>query len=602
MALERRTIGRLPVSRGNWNSSDTYYKYNIVTNNGSTFMSISDNDISGSSYEPSVEIVGGQYVIKYGTTVQDGTNDVWQLMSYGGDAVEIANQIANKADGEYNSELGYVVANRATEADDLVGSSSDRVAETWRGIIRTTAGDVSIRSDANSAMLTSIQGILDANDNPFTGVQFAWNPFNLLRLGQTIQISGTTYYWIKVPELVCTNNTLGTTDANNGIMVTAKVGDNDPFDCGSTNVAVKWTAEKPTTSSSPSNAGVVTDGNGRRHYTCSEGYILIQVLTGVTAAQLCVHISWSGKDDMKWIAAASSTPSTIDFTTARNSIHNGIGMYGIYNADQGKGVYDEIVLGAVAAAGKWYRRVERTKLVWTLGADETVEEGGVTVTYHTATCALSGMAVGGIWQANLILANLATMVDQYTTFNVDAENKIITLRFQITRTKAQLDSAFDNYWFYYELATVAEGTHSIIGVGTPDDMSTEEYTEGTGTIIGSVISTTSYIQGLKDYLRSLPNELSTIERVLAEHIVALRTDLDHLHERFHQSLGDLTINSANMMDYPKWQDYPWFIFTTDVPAVNPQFVGQICIDTTNKIAYIGCGISATTDWKRITNA
>lgn len=41
---------------------------------------------------------------------------------------------------------------------------------------------------------------------------------------------------------------------------------------------------------------------------------------------------------------------------------------------------------------------------------------------------------------------------------------------------------------------------------------------------------------------------------------------------------------------------------TASPTILPTFIGQIFVDKTNKIAYIACGMGATTDWKRITNA
>jgi hypothetical protein len=45
------------------------------------------------------------------------------------------------------------------------------------------------------------------------------------------------------------------------------------------------------------------------------------------------------------------------------------------------------------------------------------------------------------------------------------------------------------------------------------------------------------------------------------------------------------------------------ILRTSTPASNetPKFIGQRCIDTTAKVAYISVGL-ANTDWKQISNA
>jgi hypothetical protein len=47
--------------------------------------------------------------------------------------------------------------------------------------------------------------------------------------------------------------------------------------------------------------------------------------------------------------------------------------------------------------------------------------------------------------------------------------------------------------------------------------------------------------------------------------------------------------------------FDWMLYGTAAPVDAPNFSGQFYVDTTNKIAYIACGTTAS-DWKRITNA
>jgi hypothetical protein len=108
MALERRVIGKFPVTRGVWDSNTDYYKSNIVTRGGSSFMSVSEDTMKGAAYEPSVVLEGNDFVIYYGTTRQDGTNDKWQLVAYSRDSNDIS--------------TGYLECDSSASADKVINA------------------------------------------------------------------------------------------------------------------------------------------------------------------------------------------------------------------------------------------------------------------------------------------------------------------------------------------------------------------------------------------------------------------------------------------------------------------------------------------------
>jgi hypothetical protein len=608
MALEKRTIGRLPASRGLFSNSAIYYKYNIVTNGGSTFMSIFNDTISGAQYAPFVtyDNVHG-YTIHIGSASGPDGSAYWQLMSYGEDAATIDQRIAAKADGDIDSIVdGVVPAIRAIEADDLSGESTDRIKSTYTGIIRTTAGDLSIKSTAGSARLASIKGMIDANANPFTGVTYRWNGFNEIHSGQVITgsissgkiVAGSTkLYWFNVPRLECTGQNINNASENNGMLFTIKNG-SSIFDAGTNNVKVYYSATKPAMNSSVALLTPTKPDGVYNRYICNEGYLVIEVVSPYTIAQVCAHIAWSGYRNLDWEAESNGT--TVDFTTPRNAIHSGW-MAGIYNTTQGRGVYDEIVFDAdIPANRKWYRRVDRSALNnWVMDPDTTEGEGASAITYHNAHMTFASMKANGIYDNNII-ARIAAISSDYLASVTD---NTLAIKFTATKSVSDLNTEFGSLMFYFELATYASGSHNIVGTGDPNDFSTEEYVETNSlTITGQVITETSYIQGLKDYLRSLPVTLNNIPRVVAEHISSLHAEVDALNARFSEKYGDIKVNSIDQEYLPKFNGYECTVVATAAPTAAPDFIGQLWIDTTNKIAWLAVGMSAATDWKQIVNA
>lgn len=583
MSVERRNFGKLPVSRDTFVAGTTYYKYNIVVNRGSSFMAATD----GVTAEPIATYNGLTHTFE----VTAG----WLLMSYGSDVVTMAEQIAGKADTE-DLVNGDIVPAMAEEALEIHGSSSDRVKQQDSFLIRTTAGSLSIKSDEPARVL-SIRGLLTADSEPFTAIGFRFGRFNNLNPSQVIAsatVNGTSIVSdsnSKIAFFKCVQTIYGsymTDEENNGYLFTDSTGAN-------LTPSVYWCENLPTLGSTVE--GVIinnTSHPGYTHYLPSKvGYLVCVFPSSTDLTKVCAHIAWSEFDDEYEAFVADATSGAnrnyIDFTGPRNSIHNGIGLYGIY--DQGRGVYDEIVFDDdVTANRKWYRRLDRTLLNglnWSV-EERPSEQGGATTYIFTAT--ISAIRMDGLFKSNF---------DGLTL-----EGNVLTYVSTTITTVEALKTAVGNNYIYYELATIASGSHSVNGTAVCNDMSTEEFVFSSGMpSSANVVVTTDYVQGLRDYLRSLPQEIAGYNKVIASALVDLYHEIESIEYRI-DNLGDAKARSIDSLFMYKLLGKDLIKKVAGTPVGFPDFIGQIWIDTTNRIAYIAVNMSgnASNDWKRITNA
>jgi len=583
MSVERRNFGKLPVSRDTFVAGTTYYKYNIVVNRGSSFMAATD----GVTAEPIATYNATTHLFE----VTAG----WLLMSYGSDVVTMADQIAAKADTQDLLD-GNIVPAMAEEAMEIHGNSSDRVHQQDSYLIRTTAGDLSIKS-SEPARLRSIKGLLDDDCNPFTAIGFRFGRFNNLNPSLVISsatVNGTTIVSdsnSKIAYFKCVQTIYGsymTDEENNGYLFTDSTGAN-------LTPSVYWCENLPTLGSTVE--GVITNStshSGYTHYLPSKvGYLVCVFGSTVDLTKVCAHVAWSEFDDVYELFVADMTSGTnrnyIDFSGPRDSIHNNIGLYGIY--DQGRGVYDEIVFDdEITANRKWYRRLDRTKLkdlTWSV-EERTSEQSGDTTYVFTAT--LTAIKMNGLFKTNF----------EGITLN---ENVLTYSSTTITTVESFKTALGDNY-IYYELATEASGSHNISGTAVCNDMSTEEFVFSSGIIRpANVIVETDYVQGLRDYLRSLPDDIAMRDQVIAAALVNLDNNIKSLQDQM-DNFGDAKAESMDVLHMYKIIGKDLVKRVAGTPTGYPDFIGQFWLDTTNKISYQAVGMTgnASNDWKRITNA
>lgn len=97
MTKVTKIIGRVPYSRGEYQSGIEYYKQNIVFHNGSSFIALTDGLLN----EPTAEFVGGQWVV----------SDGWGLFAYGSELTGIVqdiSQLAKKIYGEIKFDKNWI--------------------------------------------------------------------------------------------------------------------------------------------------------------------------------------------------------------------------------------------------------------------------------------------------------------------------------------------------------------------------------------------------------------------------------------------------------------------------------------------------------------
>ena len=90
MANVTKTIGRLPVPRGDWKQNTGYYLYNLVQHLGSTFMSLSDDNAT----EPAALDDEGNLIV----------GESWQLWADGSGVTEVKESVARLVPGFMGKE------------------------------------------------------------------------------------------------------------------------------------------------------------------------------------------------------------------------------------------------------------------------------------------------------------------------------------------------------------------------------------------------------------------------------------------------------------------------------------------------------------------
>lgn len=586
MATERRVFGKLPVNRGSYVSGATYYKYNIVQNNGSSFMATQEGTLAApeATYDPNT-----------------GTFDVttgWVLMAYGATSVELENKIGAKAsivdlmsasayaDRQTAGATGPIKVAAAEEADDLSGTSNDRLRQSARYLIRTVAEGESIK-DSEPAHLISIAGGLDDDCNPFNLTGIRWTGFNQIITSQKIANayvlngaittnSSYSLYYIRCPK--CEWGSYGNASKNNGYLFTDNNG--NPI----TPYQVYHCASTPINGAQVTSVATHVYGS-LTYYLPNEGWLCVVLPNSTNISNVCAHIAWSNGKDASFVAPGGST--TIDLSSILNSVHSGwASLAGI--DDGGRSVRDEIVFDATVSTNrKWYRRIDRVQLknlTWTM-TTETSGEGAETKYIFTAP--VSGILNNGLFKTKFAGLTLTDTTLRYESTTITTVNALVT--------------AMGNDYLYFELATVGSGTHSLTGI-------VENYSDyGTEEILGATVDVglieTDYVQGLKDYLRRLPSLMTENNLTVSEAIAALYLDVENVKDLLRkESFNKIKAEDLDLINRPTFIGCKTHIIEDFAPNVAPDFIGQKWTDTTTGYIYEAAATTNSSSWKRVDNA
>jgi len=498
------------VNKGAWSESVAYFKLDMVCTADSAYVSKVDNnlnhDVTDTDYW--ICIANGKPA-----TIAAAASEVQRIADH--QQYESDHERAEADHEDFENFTSGTYENLV--AGDLV-SLNDRVTTRDKFVIRTTAGKESIDS-SNDALLLQLLG-----GHGFKINALRWNCTNAIdpaawASGKTSgYITGTVANGaiaagnhklciIRTP--MCRAGEYGTAAENNGWLLTdngkanRKVGDGV--------VVGVW--HSPTLPALGAQVTAVTEhtftGHSERFYLPDEGYMIVEVASGVNLANLCAHLAWS-KDYDKFTAYASPKELVVAVaplsTAFQTETVNGKTCLVLRGIEQGNGgIFDDVTI--YPEGGGTYERNIATQLLSSLAWTETpIEQSGIdqesAVTGYRYTASLPQSGTYAAILDGLIRSDIEGMTLSGYTLTLDSAERL---------TPA---TAFAGKYVDYQMATPVSGTHSINPAGKlPDDMGTEEVVGGdsaTGTIV------ISYMQGFKDTMRALVNEFRAASSEIEE--------------------------------------------------------------------------------------
>ena len=482
--------------------------------------------------------------------------------------------------GSYAKQDGYYSDLTAGLADDLDGDIG-RVSTIWQPIIRTTGGNLDLKSD-QPAYLLRVVGGCNASGVGFTPSGIRFNGFNALIPGQSITgtLAGSTVATTgtnKIAYFRCVKGTWGgynVLDENNGYLFTDNNGQKV------TPINVKTTAVVPAAGVALTSVTTHTESGYTYYLPGADGlYLCAEFASSVNLNNVCAHVAWDNEDDDKF---ETRSAATIDLSSVMSNFTNGLLGIGAGSSF----VADEIVFNAAVTACTWYRRLLKvaamSSLTWTEIGRETSEDESTTTYIFQAT--LSSAA-----------ANNPVNLTSYSGGNGSLYWDGANLKFSSTTvtTAAGVQTELGSNYMIYQLASAASGNVTLSGSAICNDMGTEEVL-GSNVEAGIGSITTSYVGGIKNYIERLPVGLSDVEKVIAQTLTDHKAEIDGLKT----AVGSLSaflftekIDSEKIFTEgsgsPNW-----------IPAMPWQFYRDRGLAT--PAVWVSTGNTAATQWVKIT--
>ena len=369
-------------------------------------------------------------------------------------------------DGSYpNLEAGNLESWASRDDSPIESVSKD--------LIRSTGGDESINSAGGAKLMAMLCVGAD-----FAPLRIISSGFNLLRLqsnnGLAVQ-GGDDWWYIPVPKLTATNDSVGTANENNGVLFTDSEGNNL-----TPTVYFKPLASGVPTSATDGTVAAYLDKNGRRHYTTSgPGYLIV---SGITWASTCAHLGWSTNYDKYVSPTDADDAGTIVSTTGVGTLRS-VGSGGALVSDRCDRASDSQMLKTVKVGTS-------SSLTWTNTADVD-GEGTPTGTYtHKAT--IGGMLSDGVAEIKVNGGSVfnALAVEGQTVSFQDANSTVAA-----------------GYAVKYQLEAPTTSTVSVTTVFSHINDWGIEYVDATGDGNGLW----QYVQGIPDAVYGLLGKVKDIE-------------------------------------------------------------------------------------------
>ena len=451
-------------------------------------------------------------------------------------------------------------------ADNLnVGSSVD-VSYTQTRAIETTGGDQDINSE-RKARVVSVRG---------TEAGIAASGAKIVSVGfNQIPVSGISGQQATFKAVKSAWGEYGKSTENNGYLFTNESGQ-----------IVVPTSVKQNGSDVPTH----TEGATVYYLPAADGDVVATFAEGEDVTKICAHICWSNYRDTDYEAYTYDELALASVITAMGGTMRRVSNGGGY-------AYDEIVFGDKAADRIWYRRVgvvaALKDLSWSM---ETITsgEGAEATTAYRFTAAVSGMKENGIID-----------VDGGSVSGIAVSGTNITVDSTTISTVAALKTALTGASMKYELATAVTGTHNLTGLLDIDDFGTIRF-EGGATVVDFEMQ---YASRWVDVLKNMPTTIENEGLVTAAATATLAKRIEGIEKRLSEGLGSLTVEelnvvrslTGNLMDKGD-KENAFVLVRSTTPDVAPAFIGQEWINTTDGTVYKAIGVSASTDWKQISNS
>ena len=438
-----------------------------------------------------IKTVNGESLLGSGNIIisPDGTISIDTILDENSENA-IANKAVTLALRQLLSDIqnGAITAKLADNLASWAARNAQSVESSMAVVVRSTAGDESIDA-AQGAMIKSI--VADS-DLSLGSAAFISSGFNLLRLRSNngLAVAVGTGWYFPVPKLDCSADTINTSDANNGVLLT---------DANGNNIANATVYFKPLSDGVPT---TVTDGTacsyvtigGRRHYICSEaGYLII---SGITYANTCAHLAWSSDYD-KYVSPTDADDAGTVVSLAA--------------------LGDMLVIGENGnkVSAKWERTGSNTgrktspvgtssSLSWI----NTLNEDGINYT-HAAT--VSDMKMNGLAEIKLsgetefsalnVSGNIISITDSNATVAAGYVVKYVLETPSISNVNITTNLANINDW----------GVETLVGA-TGNAVITLDYAQGIPDAVFSLLSRVRNLEGEVDGLKEGVNiALNSIE-------------------------------------------------------------------------------------------
>ena len=472
---------------------------------------------------------------------------IWNGTAYVGYESDLERRKAEK-DGYYQTlSAGY-----ADKAGDLDIQTSAMVRHTQVAAIDTTDGDKDVKDGRGFVR------IIRGTENGITaaGAKIISLGFNLIPSG-----NGTTFtFYCKRGEW----GAYGTSAKNNGYLFA------DSENNILIPVSVKQNGVDVPTHTDHGNTYYLPQQDGQ----CTVVFATAQV-------NPCGHLCWSNGRDTKDNYEPYNA-SIVDLAPAINAIGGTLRRVGY--------VFDEINLETRQSTRR-LGKILLNALAWIMEAGPTYEEGEATNTFRA-------IVSGGVATADTIKAGGAFAIKGLSgmTFSLDGTSLVCD---STIASVEDFVTALGSGTIEYELAVEVVASNTLDGQITISDYGIIifENTEGAGVVDIDFDFDTKW----RDFIKNLPDDLSTKDRVLAEALCDLNKRLSGIEAMIDKGFPSLKVDDLTIARalFTRIALGDLLVKKAGNPTTIPAGVIQFYRNTTDNSIWLSVGSESVSDWIKI---